>query len=211
MAMSAFTHEGWELVTQNDSGVRTIHTWPNTDLRPMELTHFQDNIGQSWVYFSGETEFSDRELFKLKSGFNEVTRVKDINPIGSSDPMDLTVVGNTIYFTAWTAASGRELWKTDGTSAGTVLVEDIKSGLGSGSNPKELSNLATCCSFPPTMGLRERTLDFGRHRQFNFHGTQHPSRCRQFPSWRTDGGWRQSFFLGVRSRIGSRSLEIGRD
>ncbi|MEQ1906759.1 MAG: ELWxxDGT repeat protein [Pirellulaceae bacterium] len=158
MAMSAFTHEGWELVTQNDSGVRTIHTWPNTDLRPMELTHFQDNIGQSWVYFSGVSEFSDRELFRLKVGFNEVTRVKDINLFGSSDPKDLTVVGNSIYFTAWTSVSGRELWKTDGTSAGTVLVEDLKSGFGSGSNPEELTKFGNLLLFSANDGVAGREL-----------------------------------------------------
>ncbi len=158
MAMSAYTHEGIELVTENSAGVRTIHTWPNTDLRPMELTHFRDNVGQDWVYFSGETDFSDRELFKLKWGTNQVTRVKDINLNGSSEPKDLTVVGNTIYFTAWTVTSGRELWKTDGTSAGTVLVEDIKSGLGSGSNPEELVKFGSLLFFVADDGIAGQEL-----------------------------------------------------
>jgi ELWxxDGT repeat protein len=39
-------------------------------------------------------------------------------------------VGNTLYFPA-TDAAGSELWKTNGTAAGTVMVKDIASGSGS--------------------------------------------------------------------------------
>jgi ELWxxDGT repeat protein len=55
-------------------------------------------------------------------------RVKDIVPgSGSGAPAELTVIGSTIYFTAATGV-GRELWKSDGTDAGTVLVKDINPG-----------------------------------------------------------------------------------
>jgi ELWxxDGT repeat protein len=36
--------------------------------------------------------------------------------------------GNTVYMSAWTEDTGRELWKTDGTAAGTQLVRDIRPG-----------------------------------------------------------------------------------
>ncbi|MEB3831575.1 ELWxxDGT repeat protein, partial [Phormidium sp. CCY1219] len=36
--------------------------------------------------------------------------------------------------------NGFELWKSDGTAAGTVLVKDIRSGSGS-SNPSNLTNI----------------------------------------------------------------------
>ncbi len=42
-----------------------------------------------------------------------------------SDPERLTVVGNTLYFTADNGLLGRELFKTDGTAIGTQLVKDI--------------------------------------------------------------------------------------
>jgi len=52
---------------------------------------------------------------------------------GSSDPEQLSVVGNTLFFTANTGANdGRELWKSDGTAAGTVRVKDIGAGWISG-------------------------------------------------------------------------------
>lgn len=44
---------------------------------------------------------------------------------GFSQTNNLTVVGNTLYFTA---GNGTQLWKTDGTDAGTVLVKDLGTG-----------------------------------------------------------------------------------
>ena len=52
--------------------------------------------------------------------------VKDIRAgSGGSEPTTLTVAGNDLFFVAGTADEGQELWKTTGTSAGTVLVRDI--------------------------------------------------------------------------------------
>ena len=41
------------------------------------------------------------------------------------NPSDLTAVGNTLYFLADDGVNGEELWKSDGTPAGTEMVEDI--------------------------------------------------------------------------------------
>jgi ELWxxDGT repeat protein len=58
--------------------------------------------------------------------------VKDIRPEGSSNPWSLTDVDGTLFFLADdplhpsnVGNSGSELWKSDGTEAGTVLVKDI--------------------------------------------------------------------------------------
>jgi ELWxxDGT repeat protein len=40
------------------------------------------------------------------------------------------LAGNYLYFTAFTSGGNEELWKTDGTAAGTVLVKDINPGSG---------------------------------------------------------------------------------
>lgn len=64
------------------------------------------------------------------------TLVRDINttPIPvSSDPAFLGTVGTTTYFAANDGAHGVELWKTDGTPAGTSLVQDVDAGAGSSS------------------------------------------------------------------------------
>lgn len=69
--------------------------------------------------------------------------VLDINSTLStsgSSPSSLIVVGSTVYFVAATPTTGNELWKTDGTAAGTVLVKDIRAGTG-GSGPAQLTNV----------------------------------------------------------------------
>ena len=56
----------------------------------------------------------------------------------SSYPDDLTRLGDAIYFRAETAATGTELWMTDGTADGTHLVRDIAPG-SDGSFPTRLT------------------------------------------------------------------------
>ncbi|MCP4657090.1 MAG: DUF11 domain-containing protein, partial [bacterium] len=48
--------------------------------------------------------------------------------IDGSGPADLTNVNGTLYFQAYDGVNGHELWKSDGTSAGTVMVKDIIPG-----------------------------------------------------------------------------------
>ncbi len=48
-------------------------------------------------------------------------------------PTELTALGNTLFFLHEDAASGKELWKSDGTSGGTVMVKDINPGEASAS------------------------------------------------------------------------------
>jgi uncharacterized repeat protein (TIGR01451 family) len=56
------------------------------------------------------------------------------------NPRNFLVVGNTLFFTANTHANSEELWKTDGTDAGTVMVKDINPG-SFGSFPRFLTNI----------------------------------------------------------------------
>ncbi len=51
--------------------------------------------------------------------------VKDINPSGSSDPQDMGAFGAVALFSANNGSIGQELWRSDGTSAGTYLIKDI--------------------------------------------------------------------------------------
>jgi len=93
-------------------------------------------------YFSADDGSNGRELWRstviqVNGQLRDLTQiVKDIFPgsslnlqrtPNSSAPSNFTLVGNQIFFAA-TDDNGRELWKTDGTSAGTVMVKDIFSG-----------------------------------------------------------------------------------
>src|SRR5690606_2538103 len=49
----------------------------------------------------------------------------------AASPTVLTNVGGLLYFRAYDTTNGYELWKSDGTEAGTVLVKDIGTGSGS--------------------------------------------------------------------------------
>jgi len=62
----------------------------------------------------------------------EPFRLKDINPVTPvnrrSIPQGFAQLGSISVFVAMDAVHGGELWKTDGTAAGTVLLKDINPG-----------------------------------------------------------------------------------
>src|SRR5690554_6852402 len=58
--------------------------------------------------------------------------VKDINPNGDGNPAGFTEYNGKLYFNANDGTNGRELWVTDGTVAGTLMLKDINPN-GSGS------------------------------------------------------------------------------
>jgi ELWxxDGT repeat protein len=84
--------------------------------------------------------------------------VKDINPgTGNSNPTNLVNVNGTLFFTASTPGLGVELWRSDGTAAGTVLVKDVVAGTGS-SNPAQLTNVNGTLFFTVDDGVNGREL-----------------------------------------------------
>lgn len=92
--------------------------------------------------------------------------VRDINTEARSQRQiqDFVQVGSTLYFTAETNTHGRELWKTDGTTAGTVMVRDIFVGHQT-SYPRSMVNVNGTLFFAATDGTRRNLL------------------------WKTDGTW----------------------
>lgn len=111
--------------------------------------------GQYWF----SDGFSDAETQLWKSNGDSAVAVPA--PWAGFNPQNLCVSGNLLFFTA-DGAQGRELWKTDGSAAGTLMVRDIFPGA-SGSNP---------CNLVDVNGLLMFCADDGEH---------------GFELWRSDG------------------------
>ncbi|MEM7555416.1 MAG: ELWxxDGT repeat protein [Cyanobacteria bacterium P01_A01_bin.84] len=141
-----------------NNGINGLELWksdgtPNgtflvKDIRPgSDSTNISNltNINGT-LFFSANDGVNGTELWKSDGTPNGTFLVKDIEPnnnfsSGSSFPNSftevLTEVNNTLFFTATDSTNGSELWKSDGSSEGTVLVKDINPG-SDGSFPTEL-------------------------------------------------------------------------
>src|SRR5262249_7110133 len=103
-------------------------------------------VGDTLFFAGGGGSWgSGVELWQSDGTVAGTTQVKDINPGGgwvyysngygyggsweyvpnSSNPGSLTNVNGTLFFSANGGYSGVELWKSDGTEAGTVQVKEI--------------------------------------------------------------------------------------
>ncbi len=109
------------------------------------------------LYFTSDDGVNGKELWKSDGTAAGTVLVKDIRPGSSSsggvitgglssNPRNLTAVGNTLYFNAFDDVNGEELWKSDGTAAGTVLVADIGPG-SNGSGPRNLTAVGNTLYF----------------------------------------------------------------
>ena len=137
-------------------------------------------------------------------------QVADINMLPSnvgSSPSNLTIVGSTIYFTALNDEFGNEVWKSDGTSSGTMVLKDI--------HPSSSPTIPSTSSLTNVNGTLYFVADDGVNRQglwksdgtdagtvllkanrsgnlTNFNGTlyfsdDHPSGSSSQYLWKTDG------------------------
>ncbi|HEY1083558.1 MAG TPA: choice-of-anchor D domain-containing protein, partial [Prosthecobacter sp.] len=111
------------------------------------------------LYFSAANTGTDQELWKSDGTVGGTARLKDIRAgTSASTPTAFFAIGDTVLFSADTGttgtpnppqARGRELWKTDGTDPGTVLVADIQSGTGN-SSPTRFTAVGTRVYFRAT-------------------------------------------------------------
>ncbi|MFC1744698.1 ELWxxDGT repeat protein [Candidatus Riflebacteria bacterium] len=90
------------------------------------------------LFFKAYDDTNGSELWKSDGTSGGTVLVKDINSgmgdgPNSSNPSYLTNVNGTLFFAADNGTNGAELWKSNGTSSGTVMVMDINSGGGTSS------------------------------------------------------------------------------
>jgi len=98
------------------------------------------------LFFTAAEALNGRELWKSDGTAAGTVMVKDISPGGhwydeyidgiwvtgytpdSSSPQEPVNVSGMLFFSADNCVNGRELWKSDGTAAGTVMVKDVFPG-----------------------------------------------------------------------------------
>jgi ELWxxDGT repeat protein len=198
------------------------------------------------VFFAAHDKNNGIELWKTDGTEAGTGMVRDIRKgfgpgYGESDrssyPQWLTAFKNEVYFTATDEVDpdrGRELWKSDGTSAGTVMVKDINPGRGS-SKPAQLIVWNNALYFTAVSDPNDK---YGRRTLWKTDGTEKGtvqvrgvSYVPNSPGWGTSGwpmAWpttfRNSLFLAndaqaslvvARMRQGSNQIEMlwwgGRD
>lgn len=124
--------------------------------------------GGSWASYRGRLYLGltraglGNELWRTNAAGDGVELIADIEPTYGTGPSDLTVMGQRLYFVAYTEDEGNQIWSTDGTTAGTVEVtfRDQNGGV-----------------FDPT------SLEaFDGHLYFSAYSSGHGSEV-----WRTDG------------------------
>jgi ELWxxDGT repeat protein len=150
---------GRELWQSDGTAAGTVPVGNFANLNASELTY----VNGTWFFVADDGEHG-QELWKSDGTTAGTTLVKDIYPgssgvyypggcdsaygcwegwwnyvLNSSNPGNLTNVNGTLFFTAEDGVNGRELWKSDGTEAGTVQVTDIRPA--SSSSPSSLTNV----------------------------------------------------------------------
>ena len=118
------------------------------------------------LYFVAEDGTTGRELWTSDGTTGGTVLVEDIRTNGTgyysgynhgSNPTRLTAVGTRLYFTADDGTSGRELWVSDGSAAGTSLVRDVRPG-GAGSDIYEVAAVGGTVYFTADDGVTGREL-----------------------------------------------------
>ncbi len=113
------------------------------------------------VYFATATDGQDRQLWTSDGTAEGTLSVASFPDLGAQafgagfargEPTDLTPLGDVLYFAGYRPETGYELWRSDGTVAGTRLVMDLEPGP-TDSFPSSLRALGDRLIFRSTRGL----------------------------------------------------------
>ncbi len=134
--------------------VKDINAGPDSSL---PLAPSLTNVNGT-LFFGADESTAGLELWKSDGTAGGTVLVKDINPgpsgslpLASPTP-EMTNINGTLFFRASDGVNGFELWKSDGTAAGTVLVKDINPG-SRNSNPDYITELNGQVFFGANDGL----------------------------------------------------------
>ena len=112
-----------------------------------DLEFFNGPVGLNFASVATITDLAGNPLVIAEPDIDEIYTLDDSLPEyfvelvkHVSGPQHFITVGGTLFFTATDDEHGRELWKSDGTAAGTVMVKDINPGYDN-SAPRGLTNV----------------------------------------------------------------------
>lgn len=131
------------------AGTTLLHTFTpgNSEGIDAFTFHVYDNA----LYFMGSDGPAGREVWRSDGTVGGTFLLKDIHTEAqnSSDLWDPNFItfNDTLFFTANSVGYDYELWKSDGTTAGTQRVKDITPGVG-GSGIRDLTIVGTKLFFP---------------------------------------------------------------
>lgn len=180
--------------------VRYVYTYMGA---PLGMVSYKNKLFLSATTGAGGMDF---ELWRSDGTTSGTTRVKDINPgTAPSQPRNLTVVKDQLFFVADDGVHGRELWSSDGTSTGTKLHADIAVGK-LGSEPSELTAVEEYLFFSAYTGAGGREAwvsDTREQGAFEVQGIA-PGAMHANPSDFVRSGWDLYF-------VASDSTDYGRE
>src|SRR5205085_2760562 len=94
--------------------------------------------GDETLYFANSRRYYndqlENQLWKTDGTPEGTVQVPGVEPAVSPEMHDfwpiarMGTLGDTVFFPVTTAAEGTELWKSDGTTAGTILLADLLPG-----------------------------------------------------------------------------------
>lgn len=109
------------------------------------------------LFFAADDGSHGRELWRWRPSEAAALVADLVSGPGSSVPQELAGVDGFLYFSAFRPETGVELWRSDGTEAGTVLVQDVFPGPES-STPSRLTASGRYLYFTADDGVHGREM-----------------------------------------------------
>lgn len=203
--------------------LKEILPYTTTDEEYVQNNSFYIHNGAFYFYVDQENQFGETEkllLWKSDGTAAGTVAIKTYQaPPGEEETMEdyfnyiAAYDNNQVLFVFDDAVSGREIWKTDGTVAGTSLVSDLNPGT-AGSNPSGLVNFNNAVYFSASDGT-----DFNEFWKINM-GSVVPLKLLSFTAykqnktaqlqWHTENEINTSHFEIERSSNGRGFTNIGK-